>query len=51
LPADLTVTFGGCKAGLLREPASGLVGRVVVIDIGITAGLEGAAVETAAPRR
>jgi NAD(P)H-hydrate epimerase len=35
LPADLTVTFGGCKAGLLREPAAGYAGRVVVADIGI----------------
>jgi NAD(P)H-hydrate epimerase len=50
LPADLTVTFGGCKAGLLRQPAAGLAGRIVVVDIGITALLEGAAVEAAAPR-
>ena len=35
LPADLTVTFGGCKAGLVREPAAALVGRLVVVDIGI----------------
>lgn len=34
LPADVTVTFGACKAGLLRaEP--GLVGRIELIDIGL----------------
>ncbi len=35
LPADLTVTFGGCKAGLLLPPASRLAGTVRVIDIGL----------------
>jgi len=35
LPADVTVTFGGCKAGLLLEPASQLAGRVVLVDIGL----------------
>lgn len=35
LPADLTVTFGGCKTGLLRKPAAALSGRIVVADIGI----------------
>lgn len=40
LPADVTVTFGGCKSGLLRAPATDYVGRVVVIDIGISADLE-----------
>ncbi|TXN29711.1 NAD(P)H-hydrate epimerase [Lacisediminihabitans profunda] len=35
LPADLTVTFGGYKAGLLLQPAAGLAGRVRVIDIGL----------------
>ncbi|HSP53037.1 MAG TPA: NAD(P)H-hydrate epimerase, partial [Cryobacterium sp.] len=40
LPADLTVTFGGCKPGLLREPAASLAGRIVVADIGIGAELE-----------
>ncbi|HSP75967.1 MAG TPA: NAD(P)H-hydrate epimerase [Cryobacterium sp.] len=40
LPADLTVTFGGCKPGLLREPAASLAGRVVVADIGIGDELE-----------
>lgn len=38
LPADLTVTFGAAKAGLLRGPASDYVGRLVVADIGL--GLE-----------
>lgn len=35
LPADLTVTFGGVKAGLLLQPAARLAGRVQLIDIGI----------------
>lgn len=35
LPASLTVTFGGCKTGLLREPAASLSGRILVADIGI----------------
>lgn len=35
LPADLTVTFGGVKAGLLLQPASRLAGRVQLIDIGL----------------
>jgi NAD(P)H-hydrate epimerase len=35
LPADVTVTFGGYKSGLLIEPASVLAGRVVLIDIGL----------------
>lgn len=34
LPANLTVTFGGYKAGLLISPASRLAGRVRLIDIG-----------------
>ena len=40
LPADLTVTFGGCKAGLLRRPAMDYTGRIVVADIGIADELE-----------
>ena len=40
LSATLTVTFGGCKAGLLIEPASHYAGRVVVADIGLGAELE-----------
>lgn len=35
LPADLTVTFGAGKAGLLREPARTLAGRVVLVDVGL----------------
>ncbi|NMR29369.1 NAD(P)H-hydrate epimerase [Crystallibacter degradans] len=35
LPADLTVTFGGTKAGLLTDPAAGLAGRVRTVDIGL----------------
>jgi hydroxyethylthiazole kinase-like uncharacterized protein yjeF len=34
LPADVTVTFGACKAGLLRA-APGVVGRIELIDIGL----------------
>jgi len=35
LPANVTVTFGGCKAGLLLEPARGLAGSVRLVDIGL----------------
>ncbi|WP_108252511.1 NAD(P)H-hydrate epimerase [Planctomonas deserti] len=35
LPADVTVTFGGVKAGLLLPPASRLAGRVRLVDIGL----------------
>jgi len=35
LPADLTVTFGAMKAGLLLAPARDFAGRVVVVDVGI----------------
>lgn len=35
LPADVTVTFGGLKVGLLREPAVRVAGRVVLVDIGL----------------
>ncbi|GLI29116.1 hypothetical protein ARHIZOSPH14_33580 [Agromyces rhizosphaerae] len=41
LPADVTVTFGACKAGLLRAPASGYAGDVLVVDIGIGDALAG----------
>ncbi|WEO78854.1 NAD(P)H-hydrate epimerase [Cryobacterium sp. SO2] len=40
LRADLTVTFGGCKTGLVRSPAADFAGRVVVADIGIGEELE-----------
>lgn len=35
LPADLTVTFGACKTGLLIPPAADYAGRIVVVDIGL----------------
>jgi hydroxyethylthiazole kinase-like uncharacterized protein yjeF len=44
LPADLTVTFGGSKPGLLLPPASGLVGRIEVVDAGIPLALDEAVV-------
>lgn len=40
LAADVTVTFGGYKAGLLLAPGSILAGRVRLVDIGITADLD-----------
>jgi len=41
LPADVTVTFGGFKAGLLLPPASLLAGRVHLVDIGLGPDLAG----------
>ena len=38
LLADVTVTFGGRKAGLLRGSGPMLAGRVVLIDIGLRLG-------------
>lgn len=35
LPADLTVTFGAAKPGLLLPPASRRAGRVAVVDLGL----------------
>lgn len=35
LRADVTVTFGAAKPGLLLPPAAGLVGRLEVVDIGL----------------
>ena len=35
LRADVTVTFGGAKAGLLTDPGAGNAGRIVTIPIGI----------------
>jgi NAD(P)H-hydrate epimerase len=35
LPADLTVTFGAEKAGLLIEPGSRYAGHVVLVDLGL----------------
>ena len=40
LPADVTVTFGACKTGLLVAPAVDYAGRIVVIDIGLGPELE-----------
>jgi NAD(P)H-hydrate epimerase len=39
LPADLTVTFGGYKAGLFLDPAAALAGEVTLVDVGIGADL------------
>jgi NAD(P)H-hydrate epimerase len=38
ITADITVTFGAVKAGLLRFPAAGHVGRLVPCSIGLPAG-------------
>ncbi|MBT1622894.1 NAD(P)H-hydrate epimerase [Curtobacterium flaccumfaciens pv. oortii] len=35
LHADVTVTFGGVKAGLLTGPAATLAGRIELVDVGI----------------
>ncbi|MBG6238538.1 hydroxyethylthiazole kinase-like uncharacterized protein yjeF [Mycetocola sp. CAN_C7] len=35
LCADVTVTFGACKTGLLIGPAADYAGRIVVVDIGL----------------
>ncbi|WP_167133466.1 NAD(P)H-hydrate epimerase [Paramicrobacterium chengjingii] len=40
LPANLTVTFGAAKVGMLREPAAHYVGRLVIADIGLGSRLE-----------
>ncbi|MBT2501791.1 NAD(P)H-hydrate epimerase [Curtobacterium sp. ISL-83] len=39
LQADVTVTFGGVKAGLLRGPGATLAGRIELVDVGIGAEL------------
>ena len=41
LPADVTVTFGAVKAGLLRDPAATVSGRIVLVDIGLGPHLQG----------
>ncbi len=41
LPADVTVTFGAYKAGLLRNPGAMYAGRVVLVDIGLLPDLDG----------
>ncbi|MCD7101052.1 NAD(P)H-hydrate epimerase [Pseudoclavibacter sp. 13-3] len=43
LHADLTVTFGAAKAGLLQRPAKGYAGELSVIDIGLLGELVGVA--------
>ena len=35
LPADITVTFGGAKTGLLADPGADYAGRVRVVEIGV----------------
>jgi len=40
LPADVTVTFGAAKAGLLLEPGADFAGELRVIDLGLGADLE-----------
>ncbi len=35
LPADVTVSFGGIKAGLLADPGEGCAGRAELVRIGI----------------
>ncbi|MFC4243856.1 NAD(P)H-hydrate epimerase [Gryllotalpicola reticulitermitis] len=40
LRADVTVTFGGCKAGLLLPPARDYAGDIRLIDIGLTVELD-----------
>jgi len=39
LDADVTVTFGGIKAGLMTDPGEGCAGRVELVSIGIEPGL------------
>ncbi|WP_159499100.1 NAD(P)H-hydrate epimerase [Microbacterium sp. 18062] len=36
LPADVTVTFGALKAGLLLPPAAELAGDIVLVDLGLS---------------
>ncbi|WP_024817556.1 NAD(P)H-hydrate epimerase [Arthrobacter sp. 31Y] len=40
LDADVTVTFGGIKAGLMADPGEGCSGRVELVHIGIEKSLE-----------
>ncbi|WP_328596910.1 NAD(P)H-hydrate epimerase, partial [Agromyces humi] len=35
LSADITVTFGAVKAGLLLEPGASRAGRVELVDLGL----------------
>jgi hydroxyethylthiazole kinase-like uncharacterized protein yjeF len=45
LPADVTVTFGGVKAGLVCGAGPSVAGRVVLVDIGLGPGLSREAVQ------
>lgn len=47
LPADVTVTFGAVKAGLLLEPGASAAGRVVLVDLGLGPHLRGEPVVSA----
>lgn len=49
LPADVTVTMGAVKAGLLRHPGAGYADRVVLVDLGLGPALAG--VQPVARRR
>ena len=50
LPADLTVTFIGIKAGLLLEPAASLAGKVWLEPIGAGQALLGVEPAVSVPR-
>lgn len=41
LRADVTVTFGAVKAGLLLEPGASVAGRIVLVDLGLEPYLQG----------
>ncbi|MGK3649981.1 NAD(P)H-hydrate dehydratase [Pseudarthrobacter enclensis] len=49
LRADLTVTFGAAKAGLLADPGADYAGRVAVVPIGIEEHLPGPALRRLEP--
>jgi len=36
IPADVTVCMAAVKQGLLKDPAAGLAGRIMTVDIGVT---------------
>lgn len=42
--ADVTVTFGSLKAGLVLQPGASLAGEVVIADIGLPEDMEGVGV-------
>ena len=51
LPADLTVTFAAAKRGQFRFPGAGVIGELVIADIGIDPALsQGIAVSVATPQ-